>query len=92
MSRTTDKSVMKAMMRVVPPQWGVRVGVNRDSHVSLKSVPPENVGFTQDRWAATGRERQFVAFRCSRSAGILCRAMVATRERPLSPSLTFSAA
>jgi hypothetical protein len=42
--------------------------------------------------AGKGRERQFVAFGCSRSAGILCRAMVATRERPLSPSLTFSAA
>ena len=39
-----------------------------------------------------GRERQFVAFGCSRSAGILCRATVATRERPLSLSLTFSAA
>ncbi len=42
--------------------------------------------------SASGRERQFVAFGCSRSAGILCRAMVATRERPLSLSLTFSAA
>jgi hypothetical protein len=39
-----------------------------------------------------GWKRQFVAFGCSRSAGVLCRAMVATRERPLSLSLTFSAA
>jgi len=45
-----------------------------------------------DETSAQGRERQFVAFGCSRSAGILCRAMVATRERPLSLSLTFSAA
>ena len=39
-----------------------------------------------------GRQRQFVAFGCSRSARILRRPMVATRERPLSPMLAFSAA
>jgi hypothetical protein len=40
----------------------------------------------------TGRQRQFEAFGCSRSAGVLRRAMVATRERLLSLSLAFSAA
>jgi hypothetical protein len=42
--------------------------------------------------ALKGRQHQFMAFGCSRSARILCRSMVATRERPLSLSLALSAA
>jgi len=44
------------------------------------------------RRTAEGRQRQYAAFGCSRWAGIRCRSVIATRERPLSPSLTFSAA
>ena len=51
-----------------------------------------SVCFSRARRTAPGRQRQCVAFGYGRSAGILCRAMVATRERPLSLSLTFSAA
>lgn len=39
-----------------------------------------------------GWQRQFAAFGCSRSAVTLLRSVISTRERPLSPSLTFSTA
>jgi hypothetical protein len=57
-----------------------------------ENFAPVPEGMSRLVFLRAGRERQFVAFGCSRSAGILCRAMVATRERPLSLSLTFSAA
>jgi hypothetical protein len=43
------------------------------------------------RWRASmGRQRQFVACGCSRSAAIVFRSAVATRERPLSRGSDFS--
>jgi hypothetical protein len=47
---------------------------------------------SEPRRAATGRERQYTASRCGRSAGIWADSVVATCERPLSPSMTFSTA
>ncbi len=41
---------------------------------------------------ATGRQCEYAPFVCSRSAGIFSRSMLATCERPLSLSLTFSSA
>ena len=38
-----------------------------------------------------GRQCEYAAFGCSRSAGILSRSMLTTCKRLLSPSLTFSA-
>ena len=37
-----------------------------------------------------GRQREFAAFRCSRSAEIVFRTAVATCERPLSQGADFS--
>ena len=47
---------------------------------------------SRESLSPTGRQRRFVAFGCSCSALILCRSMVATGERPRSPSLALSAA
>jgi len=54
------------------------------------AIRPDD-GFREMRKAGPGRQRLFAAFRCSRSAACLYRAVDATRERPLSRGGDFAA-